>query len=430
MIQLQKPTEFSIETQYSILTFVAPLHSFPYHIHEVRRNMEYPNQKNNQLSITKSQEPVNHRIRIGIIFGGRSVEHEVSLVSAASVINALDKEKYEVVPIGIAPTGQWLSSGKTLRLLKEKKSIDNEPEHILVPDPRKQSLVVLGESGSAGMPLDVIFPLIHGTHGEDGALQGLLELADIPYIGAGVLGSAVGMDKVIQKELLQQAHFPVSPSVWFVYEIYKVQQKKNIAEIERKLKYPLFIKPANSGSSIGISKAGSRKELLASIEQAAQFDRKILVEQGVKNAREIECSVLGNDDPAASVLGEIVPSNEFYDYDAKYVDGKTTEIIPAKLPKRIAKKIQTYALDAFRVLDCAGMARVDFLVNRKTNRIVLNEINTLPGFTSISMYPKLWEASGLPYSALLDTLIQLALSRHTAKKKLKTTYQPKNNWYT
>jgi D-alanine-D-alanine ligase len=380
--------------------------------------------------MTKNPELINYRIRIGIIFGGRSVEHEVSLVSASSVINALDKEKYEVVPIGIASTGQWLSSGETLRLLKEKKSIDNEPEHMLVPDPRKQSLVVLGESGSAGMPLDVIFPLIHGTYGEDGSLQGLLELADIAYVGAGVLGSAVGMDKVIQKELLQHAHIPVSPGVWFLYEIFKVHQKKNIAEIERKLKYPLFIKPANSGSSIGISKASSRKELLTSIEQASQFDRKILVEQGIKNAREIECSVLGNDDPAVSVLGEVIPSNEFYDYDAKYVDGKTTEIIPAKLPKRIAKKIQMYALDAFRVLDCAGMARVDFLVNRKTNRIVLNEINTLPGFTSISMYPKLWQASGLSYSTLLDKLIQLALSRHTAKKKLKTTYQPKNNWYT
>jgi D-alanine-D-alanine ligase len=429
MIQLQKPNEFSIETQHVTPTFVAPLHSFPYHILELCRNKEESNQKNNQLSMTKGQEQVHHRIRIGIIFGGRSVEHEVSLVSASSVINALDKEKYEVVPIGIASTGQWLSSGETLRLLKEKKSIDNEPEHMLVPDPRKQSLVVLGESGNAGGPIDVIFPLIHGTYGEDGSLQGLLELADIPYVGAGVLGSAVGMDKVIQKRLIQQAGIPVSPSIWFLHETYKVQQKKYIAEIERKLKYPLFIKPANSGSSIGISKASSRKELLASIEQAAQFDRKILVEQGVKNAREIECSVLGNDDPAASVLGEVVPSNEFYDYDAKYVDGKTTEIIPAKMPKPLAKKIQMYALDAFRVLDCAGMARVDFLVNRKTNRIVLNEINTLPGFTSISMYPKLWQASGLSYSGLLDKLIQLAIERHTAKKKLKTTYQPKNNWY-
>jgi len=376
-----------------------------------------------------TQMSIMQKIRIGIIFGGRSVEHEVSLVSAASVINALDKEKYDVVPIGITPAGKWLSSGETLRLLKEKSSIGNEPEHIIVPDPRKQSLVVLGENNDAGKQLDVIFPLIHGTYGEDGSLQGLLELADIPYIGAGVLGSAVGMDKVIQKELLQQARIPVSPGVWFIFDIYITQQKKIIAEIERKLKYPLFIKPANSGSSIGISKAVSRKELSVSIEQAAQFDRKILVEQGVKNAREIECGVLGNDKPSASVLGEIVPSNEFYDYDAKYVDGKTTEVIPAKLPKHTAKKIQKYALDAFRTLDCAGMARIDFLVNRKTNRIVLNEINTIPGFTSISMYPKLWQASGLSYPALLDKLIQLAIERHEGKKKLKTTYQPKMNWY-
>jgi len=378
-----------------------------------------------------TQTPVQNtaKIRIGIIFGGRSVEHEVSLVSAASVINALDKEKYDVVPIGIAPTGKWLSSSDALRFLTEKKSLENESENILVPDPRKQSLVVLGESASSGKMLDVIFPLIHGTYGEDGSLQGLLELADIPYIGAGVLGSAVGMDKVIQKELLQQAGIPVSPGFWFIYELYKTQQNKIIKEIERKLKYPLFIKPANSGSSIGISKASTRKELLASIEEAVQFDRKILVEQGMKNAREIECSVLGNDDPAASVLGEIVPSNEFYDYNAKYVDGKTTEIIPAALPKLLAKKIQTSALNAFRVLDCSGMARIDFLVDRKTNRFVLNEINTLPGFTSISMYPKLWEASGLSYSALLDKLVQLALSRHQAKKKLKTTFQPKKDWY-
>jgi D-alanine-D-alanine ligase len=199
--------------------------------------------------------------------------------------------------------------------------------------------------------------------------------------------------------------------------------------MEQKLKYPLFVKPANSGSSVGISKAHNRKELLASIEMAGQFDRKILVEQGVKNAREIECSVLGNDDPEASVLGEIVPSNEFYDYDAKYVDGKTSEEIPAKLPKVIAKKIQKYALEAFRVLDCSGMARVDFLVNRNTNCIFLNEINTIPGFTSISMYPKLWQASGLSFSALLDKLIQLAIERHNRKKKLKTVFQPKNDWY-
>ncbi len=369
------------------------------------------------------------RIRVGVIFGGRSVEHEVSLVSATSVIDALDKNKYEVIPIGIAPTGKWLSSADTLRLLKAKQSVESEPEKILIPDPRRQSLVAFDNVTNEIKKLDVIIPLIHGTYGEDGSLQGLLELADIPYVGAGVLGSAVGMDKIIQKEILRQAKVPVTPSVWFLFGAFKLQQKKIVREIETKLKYPLFVKPANSGSSVGISKAHDRKELTAFIELASQFDRKILVEQAVKEAREIECAVIGNDEPQASALGEIIPSNEFYDYDAKYVDGKTAESIPAKLPKTVAKKIQQYALDAFRVLDCAGMARVDFLIVRRTNRIFLNEINTIPGFTSISMYPKLWQASGISYPELLDKLIQLALERYAEKKKLKTTYQPKNDWY-
>jgi D-alanine-D-alanine ligase len=381
------------------------------------------------MSNTYQQSQIPKRIRIGVIFGGRSVEHEVSLVSAASVINALDKEKYEVIPIGIASTGQWLSSNETLRLLKEKQSIELEQEQLLTPDPRKQSLVTINDGGNVGKALDVIFPLVHGKFGEDGALQGLLELADIPYVGPGVLGSAVGMDKAIQKELLIRAKIPAAPGVWFTLEEYKTRQKIIIAEIERSLKYPLFVKPSNSGSSIGISKSHHRKELLEAIDLAMQYDRKILVEQGINNAREIECGVLGNDHPVASVPGEIVSSNEFYDYDAKYVDGKSDAIIPAKLPSAIAKKIKNYSLTAFRALDCAGMARVDFLVTKKSNRIYLNEINTIPGFTSISMYPKLWQASGLSYSALLDKLIQLALERHKAKTKLKTTYQPKNDWY-
>jgi len=369
------------------------------------------------------------RIRVGVIFGGRSVEHEVSLVSAASVINALDKEKYEVIPIGIASTGQWLSSNETLRLLKEKQAIELEQEQLIVPDPRKQSLVAINDGGGVGKTLDVIFPVVHGKYGEDGALQGLLELADLPYVGPGVLGSAVGMDKVTQKELLLRSKIPTAPSVWFTFEEYKSQQKKIIAEIERKLKYPLFVKPSNSGSSIGINKAHNRKELLVFIDTATQFDRKILVEQGIKNAREIECGVLGNDLPVVSVPGEILSSNEFYDYNAKYVDGKSDAIIPAKLPSTVVKKIKQYALTAFRTLDCAGMARIDFLVTKKTKQIFLNEVNTIPGFTSISMYPKLWQATGLSYSALLDKLIQLAIERHEAKTKLKTTYQPKNNWY-
>jgi D-alanine-D-alanine ligase len=384
---------------------------------------------NHKISNTNHQPLIPRRLRVGVIFGGRSVEHEVSLVSAASVINALDREKYEVIPIGIAATGQWLSSGETLRLLKEKQSIDLEQEQLLIPDPRKQSLVAINNGGGIGKPLDVIFPVVHGRFGEDGTLQGLLELADIPYVGPGVLGSAVGMDKVIQKELLIHAHIPTAPMVWFTHEEYEAQQKKVLAEIERKLKYPLFVKPSNSGSSIGINKAHNRNELILFIDTAAQYDRKILVEQGITNPREIECGVLGNDQPVASVPGEIIPSNEFYDYDAKYVDGKSHDIIPAKIPATVVKKIQHYALTAFHVLDCAGMARVDFLLTKKPNRIFLNEINTIPGFTSISMYPKLWQASGLSYPALLERLIQLAIERHKAKTKLKTIFQPKKDWY-
>jgi D-alanine-D-alanine ligase len=383
---------------------------------------------NHKIPNTRQSQP-SRRIRIGVIFGGRSVEHEVSLVSAASIINALDKEKYEVIPIGIASTGKWLSSNDTLRLLREKKSTEREQEQLLVPDPRKQSLVAINDGGNVGKSIDVIFPAVHGRFGEDGTLQGLFELADIPYVGPGVLGSAVGMDKAIQKELLIRANIPTAPSIWFTLEEYNAGHKKIITEIERRLKYPIFVKPSNSGSSIGISKAHHRKELLHSIDIAAQFDRKILVEQGIHNAREIECGVLGNDHPIISVPGEIVPSNEFYDYNAKYVDENSEAIIPAKLPGPIVKKIKQYALSAFRALDCAGMARVDFLVTRKTNRIYLNEINTIPGFTSISMYPKLWQASGLTYSALLDKLVELAMERHEAKAKLKTTYQPKNEWY-
>jgi D-alanine-D-alanine ligase len=369
------------------------------------------------------------RIRVGVIFGGRSVEHEVSLVSAASVLQALDKEKYEIVPIGIAHTGRWLSSQEALRLLKENASLDAEPEQLLVPDPRKQSLVKINHSASLVEKLDVIFPVVHGTLSEDGALQGLLELTNIPYVGTGVLGSALGMDKAVQKDLLQQAGIPTTPSENFLRSEFERSRKKIITSIEKKLRYPMFVKPSNSGSSIGISKVQNRKELITAVQLAGEYDLTILVEQGVKSAREIECAVLGNDEPAASVPGEIVSSNEFYDYDAKYVDGKSQAIIPAKLPRAVAKKIQDYAIAAFRALKCSGMARVDFLVTQKSFKIFLNEINTIPGFTSISMYPKLWEASGIPYSRLLDTLIQLALERYKAKSKLKTTYQPKNNWY-
>ncbi|MEX1277339.1 MAG: D-alanine--D-alanine ligase family protein, partial [Bacteroidota bacterium] len=352
-----------------------------------------------------------NRIRVGVVFGGRSAEHEVSLVSATSVINALDRNKYEVIPIGISHEGRWLSSGDALRLLKERVDIRNQPEHILVPDPRKQGLVPLQNSGTAvtSHAVDVVFPVLHGPFGEDGTIQGLFELADVPYVGSGVLGSAVGMDKVIQKQLLRQSEIPVAPDIWFPYDEFGRGQKKIIASIEKKLRYPCFVKPPNMGSSVGISKAHTRGELIAAIHLAGEFDRKILVERGIQHGREIECSVLGNEEPVASVPGEIIPSNEFYDYDAKYVDGKSRAEIPAKLSKAAVKRIQDYSVRAFKALDCAGMARVDFLVQRGGTKMYLNEVNTIPGFTSISMYPKLWQASGLSYPELLDKLITLAL---------------------
>jgi D-alanine-D-alanine ligase len=371
------------------------------------------------------------KIRVGVIFGGRSVEHEVSLVSAASVINALDREKYEILPIGITPEGRWLSSAEAVALLKEKGDIDQLPEHILVPDPRKKGLVPLQNSSAdiPSHPVDVLFPVLHGTYGEDGTIQGLFELADIPYVGSGVLGSALGMDKVVQKQLLRQAEIPVTPDVWFYLEEFLNARRKIIGSIERKLGYPCFVKPANLGSSVGISKAHDKEELVRAIQYAGEYDLKVLVEKGIEKAREIECSVLGNEDPIASVPGEVIPSNEFYDYDAKYVDGKSSSVIPAKLPRPVTKKVQQYAVDGFKVLNCSGMARVDFLVTKGRNRIYLNELNTIPGFTSISMYPKLWQASGVSYPELLDRLIQLALDRHKGKENLKTTYLPKADWY-
>lgn len=371
------------------------------------------------------------RIRVGVVFGGRSAEHEVSLVSAASVIEALDRSKYEVLPIGIAPDGRWLASGDALKLLRQKSAIDRYPEHTLVPNPARGGLVSLNQSLSAPVVyrVDVLFPVLHGPFGEDGTIQGLFELSGIPYVGDGVLGSAIGMDKVVQKQLLAQAGLPVTPAIWFTGNEYDREADSILTMIERRLRFPCFVKPANLGSSIGITKAHDRGELVAAIRAAAGYDRRIIVERAVRNAREIECSVLGNDNPVASVPGEILPSNEFYDYDAKYVDGASRPVIPADLPPLMALKIRTSAVEAFKVLDGAGMARVDFLVNRKTSAITINEVNTIPGFTPISMYPKLWEASGIPYPELLDRLITLAFERHEARGRLKTAYQPGKAWY-
>jgi D-alanine-D-alanine ligase len=389
------------------------------------------------------------KLRVGILFGGRSGEHEVSLLSAASVLNAIDKEKYEVVPIGITKDGRWLTAEHAENLLQGKLLLESrnlragDPETtssaavlargeavVVPPEPmhRRSGLVpfqsdaaMLRRASDRAINVDVIFPVLHGTFGEDGTIQGLLELADIPYVGAGVLGSAAGMDKDIMKSLFIAAGIPIVKHVTILRGAWEKDPKKVQKLMESKLTYPVFVKPANLGSSVGISKAHNRKELGPAIEEAAKFDRKIVIEQGVggkkEKAREIECSVLGNDEPIASVPGEIVPGKEFYDYTAKYVDEGSQLIIPAKLTKAETKKVQDLAVAAFQAVDCSGLARVDFLMDPKTRKIYLNEINTMPGFTAISMYPKLWAASGLAYADLIDRLIQLGMERHDDKKK-------------
>lgn len=368
-----------------------------------------------------------NKLNLGIVFGGRSGEHEVSLVSATSVINSLDKAKYNIIPIGITKEGRWFAGRGVMEALKSGKTPPANQEIIISPDPTRKGFIKFGDANRQVSPLDAVFPVLHGTFGEDGTIQGLFELASIACVGAGVLASSVGMDKIIQKELLGQAGIKVAPSIWFLSKEYERNQSAIVKDVEVKLGYPCFIKPSNLGSSVGITKAHNQKELKNAITDAARYDRRVLVEKGIEGAREIELSVLGNDEPKISCPGEVIASNEFYDYDAKYVDGKSKTIAPADLPANVTKKIQETALKAFRATDCAGMARIDFLVAK--NDFYLIEVNTIPGFTSISMYPKLWEASGLPYSKLLDELISLAIERHNERSKLLTNYKPKEEWY-
>ena len=368
---------------------------------------------------------MSKKIRVGVLFGGRSGEHDVSLQSAASVINALDPAKYEITPIGITREGHWragLGALKSLEQVLER----GEPVTPSV-DPTGPKLLPLAArrlSTNSLPSLDVVFPVLHGTFGEDGTVQGLLELADVPYVGAGVLASAAGMDKDVMKRLFRDANLPIVPWQLILRADWKSRPRAVRKRIERELPYPLFVKPVNLGSSVGISKVHSRRELAAALDLAAQYDRKILVEKGI-DAREIECSVLGNDQTQASVPGEVVSVNEFYDYEAKYIKEGSELVIPAKLTARQTKLVRDVATCAFQAVDGAGMGRVDFLLDRKTGKVYLNEINTIPGFTSISMYPKLWEASGIPYSRLLDRLIELAFERHREKSRTRFTYSPK-----
>lgn len=362
----------------------------------------------------------NKRIRVGVLFGGRSAEHEVSLQSARGVMAAINRERFEVVPIGVTKAGEWLTlQNPLLTTDKPVQNQDGSPVAML-PTPKQDLLPLAGDAAPA--QLDVILPLIHGTHGEDGTVQGLFELADIPYVGSGVLGSAVSMDKAVMKALLEQHGLNVSPYRVITRRRWQTEPDKVQHDCETALSYPMFVKPANLGSSVGISKVHQAGEFADAMNEAAQFDRKLIVEASVEDAREVEVAVLGNDEPVASVAGEIIPCNEFYDYNAKYLDGDSQLIIPAELPKAVVERLQHCAIAVFQALECSGLARIDFLVRRQDQQIFVLEANTLPGFTPISMYPKLWEASGLSYSQLIERLIELALERHQDQQGNRTSY--------
>jgi D-alanine-D-alanine ligase len=368
------------------------------------------------------------RLRIGVLFGGRSTEHEVSILSARSIIGAMDPERFEAVPLYIDKNGRWLVGGS----LKQLVSADTAGDYVyLPPDPTQRSLVparnapespspVSGEGRGGGLPpLDVVFPVFHGLNGEDGTIQGVLELANLPYVGAGVLGSALGLDKIYMKRAFAAAGLPIVDYLPITRRQYEQDPGAFIARVEERLGYPCFSKFANSGSSVGTTKAHNREELFAGLRLASGFDRKLLVERGI-DARELEVSVLGNDEPEASVVGEVVPAHEFYDYDAKYLDEGSRLVIPAAIDARVADDVRVMAVRAFQAVDAAGMARVDFFMEKTTGRVLLNEVNTIPGFTRISMYPKLWEASGLSYPKLIERLVDLAIERFNDKQRSQT----------
>ena len=382
------------------------------------------------------------RLRVGVLYGGRSGEHEVSLASAAAVFANLDRTRYEPVPLRIEKDGRWsladrqptaVSAAEVIeqaRLEAARPTRGGREVH-LVARPTDETILSIdrgvttrldeGQAVVTGLNLDVIFPVLHGPYGEDGTIQGLLELANVPYVGAGVLASAVGMDKGVMKVVFAARHLPICPYRVVLRHEWARDGEGIGSELESALGFPLFVKPANLGSSVGISKAKDRASLSEAMALAGAFDRKIVVEAAVPDAREIECAVLGNDAPEASVAGEVIPSREFYDYEAKYIDAASQVVIPADLPADTATEIRRLALEAFTAIDCTGMARVDFLVARQTGAIVVNEINTIPGFTTISMFSKLWAASGLDYPALLDRLVTLALERHAEKQQLRTS---------
>ena len=363
------------------------------------------------------------RLHVAVIFGGRSGEHEVSLMSARSVLSVLDPSKYGVTQIGITREGKWLTGDDVLDKFEKEKLDDLEPI-IISPDPSEAGLFVLrGKQLEKLAEVDVYFPLLHGTFGEDGTIQGLFEMADVAYVGAGVVGSAVGMDKGIFKDVMRTNHIPSVESIIVLRSEIEKDMNAIIEKAEEVSAYPIFTKPANLGSSVGVTKCHTRSDLQEGLMEAALYDRRVLVEHGVANAREIEVSVLGNDDPRASVPGEVLPSREFYSYESKYVDGTSGLLIPAPLPSETAAHIQDLAVRAYKAVDAAGMARVDFFLDKDSGEVYLNELNTIPGFTKISMYPKLWEASGMAYAELVDRLIELALQRKGERDRISHSYR-------
>lgn len=364
------------------------------------------------------------KIKLGVILGGRSGEHEVSLMSSRSVLSVLDKNKYLITQIGIDHDGRWWSGEDVIGKF-ENGSTQNLNRVFLLPEPGRTILYRLDDAeNNRNLPmaeLDVLFPVLHGTFCEDGTIQGFFEMADVAYVGAGVVGSSVGMDKGLFKDVMRANGIPVVDWIVCTRKDIEADIDGLIRQAEGLFPYPLFIKPANLGSSVGISKAKNRSDLIEGIMEAARYDRRVLIEKGL-NAREIEVSVLGNENPRASVPGEIVPSDEFYSYKAKYIDGKSGLFIPAQISDEMARQVQEIAIKTYKAIDCAGMARVDFLLDKDTDLIYMNEVNTIPGFTSISMYPKLWEASGIPYKELVDELINLALERKAERNKSKRTF--------
>jgi len=373
----------------------------------------------------------DRKLKVAVLFGGRSGEHEVSLMSARSVLSVLDPERYEITQIGITKEGRWFTGADAIGAL-EKGRTDGLEHVIISPDPSESGIYILRDLALSGVEgtqyvkltdIDVFFPVMHGTYSEDGTMQGFLEMADVAFVGPGVVGAAVGMDKGIFKDVMVANDIPVVATMIVLRREIEQDMEAVIHKAEEMSAYPLFTKPANLGSSVGVSKCNNRSDLQEGLFEAAAYDRRVLIQHGVKNVREIEVSVLGNDDPQASVPGEVLPSREFYSYESKYVDGTSGLVIPAPLSPEKTELIRQIAVRAYKAIDCAGLARVDFMIDKDTDTVYLNEVNTIPGFTKISMYPKLWEATGLPYAKLVDRLIELALERKAERDRTKHDYR-------